>query len=235
MPLYVSNGCSTWSHVFNHTKAYPYPISISIDIHNTYIYALVWLKTTVFIYNVIYFSVIRNLVIYSEFPCGSVGSASGIATAVAPVAAVMWVWFLTWQLLYASHTAKKDLLIYIDTDITHIHNIHIIKQEVGNLEAHHMYLRLSFLHPSLKNLWDISSLKATDLVIHSTNIHCGSKMFQELLGAGDARGEQDWQGLWSHGAYVPVGKDRKGTNEWGININADGDGSYEDNKTSTKG
>ena len=60
-------------------------------------------------------------------------------------------------------------------------------------------------------------------------------MFQELLGAGDARGEQDWQGLWSHGAYVPVGKDRKGTNEWGININADGDGSYEDNKTSTKG
>lgn len=41
-----------------------------------------------------------------------------------------------------------------------------------------------------KDSGGISSLKATGQVIHSTNIYCGSKMFQELLGAGDACGEQ---------------------------------------------
>lgn len=47
--------------------------------------------------------------------------------------------------------------------------------------------------------------------------------------------EQNRQGSWSHGVYVPMSKQRKYTNKLGVNINSGKDKSYEENRTSAMG
>ena len=42
-----------------------------------------------------------------EFPGGSSGLGSSIVTVVVWVAAVVWVWFLAWELLHAERVAGK--------------------------------------------------------------------------------------------------------------------------------
>lgn len=99
------------------------------------------------------------------------------------------------------------------------------------MESHHRLLFLS--HPIPEKIFNMSSLKATNIIMESINMFlCTTNMPGTTEGLGC---EQNWQGSWPHEAYVPMKKDRKYINKLGVNINLGKAKSYEENITSATG